>query len=377
MLADSAAATSTRAIVLCADMRYFPLAFLACRRLVQLRNRPSDFDVFLLTERGEHLNDLPPSLGFIIFCPDFVHFLPEVANRIAKKRGPFSFLRFFVPDLLPQCSQIIYLDCDIRIERPPDALFDLNLGGATIAAADDPSVYLPSALERDVRAYDQRLAGLGLSRDDGYFGSGVLLIDAESWRRRDIRASAMDLIARTEVDDQDALNIIFRRSWLPLSPRWNFESKLFGLDVESVLKPVIYHFAREKPWRPGEGSRAHRRWLKESLRAEPALAFRFERSFERYKRLIERRCKEFGQLLTFFLPSSHARLEDRSVSRMRTLVRDYVLRGLDAEKFGDVTQNIGGITAGTLKAAVLGIRDARSSEGGSRNNLGGGWGAVR
>ena len=108
---------------------------------------------------------------------------------------------------------------------------------------------------------------MGLLYPGGFFNSGVLLMDLD--RMRAERSSdqlfkvAADLRESLIWPDQDALNLVFARRWLPLHPRWNTQNsfwawrrwavEVFGeaLLEDAIRRPGIRHFegpGLSKPW---------------------------------------------------------------------------------------------------------------------------------
>jgi hypothetical protein len=83
------------AIVVCADGKYLPAAYVLCLSLAQ--DQSERYDVYLLTEAGPHLDPLPRDLPFTIQMPDFVDRLPDIPGLV-NELGPFTFLRLFVGD---------------------------------------------------------------------------------------------------------------------------------------------------------------------------------------------------------------------------------------------------------------------------------------
>ena len=85
---------------------------------------------------------------------------------------------------------------------------------------------------------------------DGYFNSGVLVIDRAAWGR----AALPDYLAGLErtgelaalYHDQDVLNLKFRGDWLRLDPLWNLTKPHPAL---RALDPKIVHYTTGmKPW---------------------------------------------------------------------------------------------------------------------------------
>ena len=226
--------SSDCAIVLCADRKFFAPAYSVCMSLV--RHQPERNDIYLLTEEGPHLQKVPSDVPFNVMTPEFVHRLPNIPE-IWHHWTPFAFLRLFLPDIIPGYRRILYLDCDIRIEGSVAPLFGLDMKGAAIAAVDDVMTFFKPTIRSEIAPVEKGRRALGFGPDEPYFNSGVLLIDCDRWQRDRMTDAATDCIVRLRTHllldqdvlnviqlDQDVLNVIFRKAWLPLSPRWNFPS---------------------------------------------------------------------------------------------------------------------------------------------------------
>ena len=87
-----------------------------------------------------------------------------------------AYYRAAIDRLVPAtCKRAVYLDCDILIEGDIKELFEFDLEGKTAGAvADHP--------QGERREYLKKLSGL----DGDYFNSGVLLIDLDLWRQKEI-----------------------------------------------------------------------------------------------------------------------------------------------------------------------------------------------
>lgn len=164
-----------------------------------------------------------------------------------------TYARLFAPELLPnEISRLIYLDSDIVVLDDISKLYSLSLDGKPIAAARD---FSQSAGEK-----------LGLGRAS-YFNAGVLLLDLDHWRARNLsnvaKAHLMDSHGTLQFADQDALNITFNRSWQELPPRWNTQLGVYNSRQEKWTKlgfkkddlavalrnPAIIHYINNsKPW---------------------------------------------------------------------------------------------------------------------------------
>jgi lipopolysaccharide biosynthesis glycosyltransferase len=239
---------SDAAVALCADSMFFPLAFVVASRLARLSN--GAYDVHILTETNPYVDRVPKDCPIGIELPIVLDQLP---NQIKFDRfRSICALRLFVPEILSsRYRRILYVDSDVRVEEGVSELFWLDIEGAPIAAVDDYTLpFLPSPKADKNDRIRQRRELIGHSATDPYFNAGVILIDAETWRSNQTTNAALTLLSQLEklhVNDQEMLNVLFRGQWAALSPRWNF-TFFHDLGFESLLRPVLFHYAGAKPW---------------------------------------------------------------------------------------------------------------------------------
>lgn len=158
-----------------------------------------------------------------------------------------------LPALLPgSLGRVLFLDADLLVLDDVAPLWESDLDGRALAAAPDCAIPLCSS----PRAVKQR-DSLGVPDDAVYFNAGVMLIDLDAWRQREVAARALDYLrANAEQADflhQEALNAVLWNDWLPLAPRWNLLASVagrrYGPRCDDWTNPGIVHFAgRFKPW---------------------------------------------------------------------------------------------------------------------------------
>jgi lipopolysaccharide biosynthesis glycosyltransferase len=186
--------------------------------------------------------------------------LDFAANRLKKLPvtltvpSVVAYARMLVPSILPySTSRLLYLDSDIVVINSLRPLFETNLAGSIVAAVPDAiSPSLDLSFRSDV---------LKLSNPRHYFNSGVLLIDAEAWRKEDLTEKAFSFVdslppgTRLFFPDQDVLNAVLADSWLPLDRKWNFFIQIDEgpLNLQRYRsEATVVHFASgEKPWVSG------------------------------------------------------------------------------------------------------------------------------
>jgi len=191
--------------------------------------------------------------------PLTVHHVPRErveALPAIDRFGTVVWLRFLLPELLPDCDRVLYLDADTYAAQAIDGLWETELDGTSIAAA--PNVVDP--------AVHDHVRSLGLD-PRRFFNSGVLLLDLREMARRDsvtqLLRFATDNAAKLWWPDQDALNVVFAEDWHPLELRWNVQNSViywrrWAEDIAgsaavraATRDPGIVHFEGPsfvKPW---------------------------------------------------------------------------------------------------------------------------------
>lgn len=158
--------------------------------------------------------------------------------------------RIFAPHFLKKYDRVIYLDADIFVADLPDQIWSISLPSGLGAVQDSGLLgqYLPGS---DVEIAPW-LHSIGIDQSR-YFNSGMMVIDVEMWMKKDFFSLLSNFMnhygAFVKIVDQDFLNHLFQDQWTELSPRWNFQSILFGYGFEQTFAPCIYHFTNaQKPW---------------------------------------------------------------------------------------------------------------------------------
>lgn len=197
-------------------------------------------------------------MGNVIFIPMNTDLTSHgfVSGHLSKA----AYNRLFLDELLPQSvAKVIYLDVDLLVQDDIEKLWQVDLEGRTVGAVLDLGIISSKRMVKD------KLNNLGFSIiNDGYFNSGVLVIDLEKWREEKCGEKLMELINTNSFrhHDQDALNKLFHSEWKVLPLRWNVippvyylflkiikNKKLRDIAVEAKKNPAIIHFAgRTKPW---------------------------------------------------------------------------------------------------------------------------------
>jgi lipopolysaccharide biosynthesis glycosyltransferase len=157
---------------------------------------------------------------------------------------PIVSARLYIDRFLPaSVRRFIYLDSDTLVMAPIERLYDHDLAGFPLAAVADP--FALREMGRDMTARH----GI-LDPADGYFNSGVLLIDVGRYTAADVPAQIDEFERRGILGrlfyDQDILNLVFARNWLKLDWRFNVVKPQEAHHASGVY---IAHFvSRRRPW---------------------------------------------------------------------------------------------------------------------------------
>lgn len=231
------------------DDKYAPLAAASIASV--LFNTSAFIDIYILdcnlSEKNKRkLNMLKEK--FSNFSIEFVPVDAEAKFGHINLRNYLSvacFTRFLIPDLKPEINRCIYLDCDTILFGDIADLWNQDLNGFIIGAVPDPNIF--NVPERKSLHYSAAL----LSDSHLYFNSGVLLIDCQQWRDKNILDKLVESERKTAesriFNDQDVLNNAFDSNYCTLDVRFNVKSNLVNFCPQDKI--VVRHFTGHiKPW---------------------------------------------------------------------------------------------------------------------------------
>jgi lipopolysaccharide biosynthesis glycosyltransferase len=161
------------------------------------------------------------------------------------------YFRLLMAEMLP-FDKVLYLDADVVVNGSLKSFMDINIENSMIAAVVNPGFY--------------RHKNLRMSQQSDYFNAGVLLVNLEKWREKNIAKRCIDYIdsnkANIEFADQDVLNAIVDGDWIKVPLKYNQQALIFEknflkahncFDEEELIEarenPVVIHYSgSRKPW---------------------------------------------------------------------------------------------------------------------------------
>lgn len=143
------------------------------------------------------------------------------------------YVRLFFPELLSQYDRVLHIDCDTLIKGSLEDVYKVNLNSNIICAACYDC--LPTAKYQS-----------GMSKEDAYFSSGIILFDLNAMREEDIQQKFIDYIVDQKGKlphlDQDVLNVVLKDRIALLPANYNLMTQ------NVVFKESSCDFFVEEPY---------------------------------------------------------------------------------------------------------------------------------
>lgn len=162
-----------------------------------------------------------------------------------------NYYRLLLPNHIQE-DKLLYLDADLLFRGSLREVWETEISDDFLAAVQSPGL----KWHQD----------LGVSREAGYFNSGVMLLNLKKWRETDFSRKVIDFIAANPhaiwFADQCGLNALSVGKWKKLPFRFNvttniLEGEFLFPEEEIILRqlreamknPVVIHFTGpSKPW---------------------------------------------------------------------------------------------------------------------------------
>jgi lipopolysaccharide biosynthesis glycosyltransferase len=160
--------------------------------------------------------------------------------KISGHGSATNYIRIFLPELIPEADDVLYIDADTIVTSNIYELLDLDLGEFAVAAVP--------------HANAEREAALNIPAGK-YFNSGVMKINLKYWRQNAITEHLINFSrnnhSKIEYWDQDALNAVLSKTFLKLPSKWNCIDPLLKPNELPLFDIRIIHYAGvHKPWNP-------------------------------------------------------------------------------------------------------------------------------
>lgn len=250
-------------IVCATDERYVPYCGVMLTSLFE-NNKEREINVYILIDKALPAKGVAKfeklakryhqTINYCIVDSSFFENFPIKGNGVGQL-SIVTYYRIYAADLLPRTvDKVLYLDCDIIVDKPIGELFDMDWTDIAIGGAPDMCIEWQEFYDR--LQYDKSLR---------YFNAGVVMLNIEYWRKHNIAQQCLDYLANNytniENNDQDVLNYVMREKKRMLPIAYNYQtlfltpyiyetlSHQMQVDVLTEKSPTIIHYAsRMKPW---------------------------------------------------------------------------------------------------------------------------------
>ena len=151
-----------------------------------------------------------------------------------------SYYRLKLSTILPNTDKIIYLDCDVIVNKSLKELIVEDLCENIIGGVLD---------------INKRM----LNKNPSYVNTGMLVMDLKKIREQHIEDEFLDWtqkhIDTIKMGDQEIINEVLKGKIKVLDDRWNVQSSNFTNRSSYTKNPWIIHFvSKRKPWHFGSFS---------------------------------------------------------------------------------------------------------------------------
>lgn len=261
-----------RQITICfaVDRRYLPALGVAIQSIINHASELKKYDICVLhagleQARARKLERMSrKNVAIRFFCVNEMVGQDRVAQLYATRRFPKeACFRFFIPKVFGKIRKVLYMDCDVVVNRDVAELFGEHLSNeAYMGIVHD--TYAIYTAHSDETYYREKLK---LKQPRDYFQSGVMLLNLTAMRKDKVAKKilqTMEGAGNLRFPDQDVLNMVCEGHVQYLDGRWNVEYHipLCAPNYRQVLTaeetaeyercyadPWILHFCgSRKPW---------------------------------------------------------------------------------------------------------------------------------
>jgi len=221
---------------LAADAKYFRYACLAARRILDVSRKARPGFIMHVGASHDDIDIADRLLKDRIRIVDVSNFMADSGYRF-RPGSVAPFIRLFAdrfPEFAPY-DRIAHIDCDVLFNRDIADLVDQPIHAHLLAAHDDYMYFRPGYRKE-----------MSMQPGAPYFNSGIIVFNMPPVRVQDLLKQARKLAVDGQMNDQNALNVVFEGKWQTMHPNWNLMSN--GTNEFRFSQAYARHFAGGKPW---------------------------------------------------------------------------------------------------------------------------------
>lgn len=227
---------TTSCYFLAADANYFPYACLAARRILDVSGEATPGFILHVGAVDADMRVADRLLQGRLKIIDVSAFMAG-SGYTFRPGSAATFIRLFA-DKLPEFAaydRIAHVDCDVLFSRDIGDLVGQALNAPLLAAHDD-YMYFRTGYRNE----------FSMQPGAPYFNAGIIVFNMPRVREQGLLVRARQLAVEGQMNDQNALNIVFEGKWQTMHPNWNLMSN--GTNEHRFAQAYARHFAGGKPW---------------------------------------------------------------------------------------------------------------------------------
>lgn len=269
-------------VVFAVDNNYAPYLSVCLESLINSSSITNNYDIWILD--GGLSADIRYKLQSLIHNKrnfSIRYFDVKAIKEIQKQRlfisnhaSVANYYRLFIPKIFSEYSKILYLDCDLLINRDIANLYNIELDNNILGAVVDACTYFDASFWK--KYCNEKLK---ISDSHKYFNSGVLICNINEMKNFHLTKKCLKKLKEFNPVcwDQCLLNAICQNRIKYLDMKWNaqwhwnlkefekdskFISPRFLIDYQqSIQNPYILHFtSQKKPWNRWHAKLAEHWW---------------------------------------------------------------------------------------------------------------------
>lgn len=260
-------------LILISSDYYIPYCATCIQSLIQNSNAENNYDIVILgshisKQNKDHLLQVyknHKNISVRFYDPYRYFYRYEEDLKLTYRGSIVSYYRILAPYIFTQYKKMVWMDCDIIINRDIAELFAVELGDTLLGAVRD--IYVRSFANGALEPWevDYFTKEYPISDLHNYINTGVVTINLEGFRQCH---PDMDEVLKFctkykfHIQEQDALNLLVDGKCTYIDARWNVGTlggmeeylkhapkELHDIYMQSRKDPYIVHYVGHvKPW---------------------------------------------------------------------------------------------------------------------------------
>ena len=259
---------NTVAVAFTSSDYYAPYLSVVLLSLAKHSSKETNYDIIVFTKdmsdkNKTYITNLISSDNISLRFYDVSNIFDEKKLFVPDYVPVETYFRIIAPEIFLEYSKILFCDSDILIRADIKQLYDMDIEGYPLAAAEE--LLVQSVFIRAKQDFQGFLKTLNLNDPRRYFQAGIVLFNCKYFKEHDFTQRLLKNIEakKYKMVDQDALNEICGNHFILLNSEWNYpplspKTKQFTdylpkeikEKIEGLGEPKIVHFvgAYWKPW---------------------------------------------------------------------------------------------------------------------------------